>query len=46
MDKELVSKIISIIDLEFDVLFFNHLIEESDINEIYKKIIKKLDILK
>ena len=45
MDKEKIDKIISIIDLGFDVLFYNNMVEEADIKRVYIEIRKKLSEL-
>jgi len=45
MDKEKIERIISIIDLEFDVLFYNNIVEEADIKRVYIEIRKKLSEL-
>ena len=42
MNKDLIDKIMTIIDLSFDVLFYNTMAEEVDIREIYKDIREKL----
>ena len=42
MNKETIDKIISIIDLSFDALFYNMIACEDDIKGIYKDIRKKL----
>ena len=45
MNKETIDKIITIVDLEFDVLLFNAIADEYEIGLIYNRIRKKLENL-
>lgn len=45
MDKKLVEKIIGIIDIEFDTLFYTYMVKEKDIKFVENVIEKRLESL-